>query len=266
VSVIVHGANPPAYRNWKGLVVPMLEGTIAAAKAVGARVVVPGTVYNFGPEALPRVRETAEQRPRTRKGAIRVEMEQRLRDSGVPALVVRAGDFFGPRATRSSWFAQGIVSPGRPVRLLAYPAKPDVGHAWAYLPDLARTIALLLDREAELETFAVFHFRGHWLERGIAIAEAARRVAGAPGAWIMPFPWFLVYLLAPFFETFREMIEMRWLWRQPLELVNDKLVAFLGEEPHTPLDAAVGSTLEGLGCLPPRTEDSDGACRERAVT
>src|SRR4051794_23906828 len=41
VSVIVHGANPPGYRNWKGLAMPMLESTIAAARAVGARVVFP---------------------------------------------------------------------------------------------------------------------------------------------------------------------------------------------------------------------------------
>src|SRR5437016_4468473 len=78
-SVIVHGANPPGYRNWKGLALPMLESTIAAARAAGARIVLPGTVYNFGPEVMPRVRENAEQRPRTRKGAIRVEMEERLR-------------------------------------------------------------------------------------------------------------------------------------------------------------------------------------------
>jgi hypothetical protein len=56
-------------------------------------------------------------------------------------------------------------------------------------------------------------------------------------------------LLAPFVETFREMIEMRWLWKQPLELVNDKLVAFLGEEPHTALDVALREALQGLGCL-----------------
>ena len=247
-TVIVHGVNPPGYRNWKGLVLPMLDNTIAAARAVGARVVLPGTVYNFGPEALPRVRETAEQRPRTRKGAIRVEMERRLRASGVPALVVRAGDFFGPHA-KNNWFSQGIVTPGRPVRWLMYPAKAGVGHAWAYLPDVARTIALLLDRAAELEPFAVFHFRGHWFDRGADMAEAVRRVAGAPRAFILPFPWFLVYALAPFVETFREMIEMRWLWEQPLELVNDKLVAVLGEEPHTPLDVALGETLRGLGCL-----------------
>jgi nucleoside-diphosphate-sugar epimerase len=254
VTAIVHGANPPGYKNWKGLVLPMLESTIAAARAVGARVVLPGTVYNFGPEVLPRVRETAEQKPRTRKGQIRVEMERRLQESGVPVLIVRAGDFFGPR-TKNSWFSQGIVKAGQAVRWLMYPGKRDVGHAWAYLPDLARTIALLLDRASELEPFAVFHFRGHWFDRGIAVAQAVRRVASAPNAPILPFPWFALYLLAPFVETFRELIEMRWLWKEPLELVNDKLVAFLGEEPHTPLDFALAETLRGLGCLGDKTTD-----------
>jgi nucleoside-diphosphate-sugar epimerase len=247
-SVIVHAANPPGYRNWKGLALPMLDSTIAAARAVGARVVLPGTVYNFGPEVLPRVREDSAQQPRTRKGAIRVEMEGRLRESGVPVLIVRAGDFFGARA-KNSWFSQGIVTPGRPVRWLLYPAKPGVGHSWAYLPDVARTVALLLDRSAELDTFAVFHFRGHWFERGIDLAKAIRAAAVAPSARILPFPWLLIYLLAPFVETFREMIEMRWLWREPLELMNDKLVRFLGEEPHTSLDVALEETLRGLGCM-----------------
>ncbi len=88
----MHGANPPGYKNWKGLALPMLESTIAAARAVGARVVLPGTVYNFGLEVLPHVPETAEQRPRTRKGAIRVEMERRLprERSPVPALASSA--------------------------------------------------------------------------------------------------------------------------------------------------------------------------------
>jgi nucleoside-diphosphate-sugar epimerase len=251
VSVIVHAANPPGYRNWKGLALPMLESTIRAARALGARIVFPGTVYNFGAEVLPRVSETAEQNPRTRKGAIRVEMEERLRSSGVPVLVVRAGDFFGARA-HSSWFSQGLVKPGRPLRSVVYPGESEVGHAWAYLPDLARTIALLLDRASDLEHFAVFHFRGHWFDRGIEIAEAARRV-GNPAAPIRSFPWFAIYLLAPFNETLREMIEMRYLWKEPLELVNDKLVSFLGEEPHTPLDEALRQTLQGLGCLESRT-------------
>ena len=52
-SLIVHAVNPPGYRNWATQVLPMIDNTIAAAKAVGARIVLPGTVYNFGPDAFP---------------------------------------------------------------------------------------------------------------------------------------------------------------------------------------------------------------------
>jgi nucleoside-diphosphate-sugar epimerase len=47
----------------------------------------------------------------------------------------------------------------------------------------------------------------------------------------------------------RELLEMRYLWRQPLRLSNARLAAVLGREPHTPLDEAVEATLVGLGCL-----------------
>jgi hypothetical protein len=46
------------------------------------------------------------------------------------------------------------------------------------------------------------------------------------------------------------MIEMRYLWQSSLVLDNKKLVRFLGEEPHTPLAQALGTTLSELGCVP----------------
>jgi len=251
VSVVVHAANPPGYKNWKGLALPMLESSIAAARATGARLVLPGTVYNFGPDAPTLIDESVPQHPTTRKGKIRVAMEERLRraaDEGTPVLIVRAGDFFGPSASNNSWFSQGLVKPGRPLRAVTYPGKRDAGHAWAYLPDLAATIVRLLERSAELKPFEVFHFAGHSFERGVELAEATRKAAGVPHAPIRRFPWFAIYLLAPFIETFREMLEMRYLWSRSLLLDNRKLVAFLGREPHTPLDDALRSTLAGLGC------------------
>jgi nucleoside-diphosphate-sugar epimerase len=66
---------------------------------------------------------------------------------------------------------------------------------------------------------------------------------------VRPLPWLLFTLLAPFMVTFREMQEMRYLWREPLRLDNGKLLAVLGREPHTPLDMAVKTTLGQLGCL-----------------
>ena len=113
-SVIVHAVNPPGYRNWGRLVLPMVDNTIAAARANRARIVLPGTVYNFGPDAFPDLREDSPQNPITVKGRIRVEMERRLRAAatdGTSVLIVRAGDFFGPQAA-NNWFSQGLVKPG----------------------------------------------------------------------------------------------------------------------------------------------------------
>src|ERR1700678_3479162 len=80
-AVIVHAANPPGYRNWRGLAIPMLAATIAAAEAQGARIVLPGNVYNFAPGSGPRITEIAPQRPATRKGRVRVEMERMLQEA-----------------------------------------------------------------------------------------------------------------------------------------------------------------------------------------
>jgi hypothetical protein len=70
-----------------------------------------------------------------------------------------------------------------------------------------------------------------------------------PNLPVMGFPWWLVVGLSPVVPVFREMAEMRYLWREPLVLDDRKLRAFLGEVPHTPLDFAVAASLRALGCL-----------------
>ena len=258
-ELIVHGANPPGYHNWAGLAVPMLDATIAAAKASGATILFPGTVYNFGPDAGAVIDERSPQNPLTRKGKIRVAMEQRLEAAargGLQVIIVRAGDFFGPRTSANSWFSNALAQPGQPVRLMMYPGPRTIGHAWAYLPDLAETMVRLVERTDRLGRFEVFHFRGHWVEPGVEIAHAVRRVLGRPRLPILPFPWALAVVLSPLVEMFRELLEMRYLWRGPLRLDNAKLVAVLGAEPHTPLDQAVRDSLAGLGCLPAPTPSS----------
>lgn len=248
-AVIVHAVNPPGYKNWPKLVPAMLANTIAAAEANDARIVLPGTVYNYGPDVMPVVREGDAQNPRTRKGKIRVAMERSLEQSRARALILRAGDFFGPHAG-NSWFAQGMVKPGAPPKSVVYPGKRNVGHAWAYLPDFAETIARLRDREAELARFERFHFGGHYFERGVDFAECVREAAGNPRLPIQAFPWLALLALAPFVPLFREMAEMRYLWRRDLKLDNFKLVRFLGAEPHTPIVPALQTTLDALGCAP----------------
>jgi len=249
-AVIVHAANPPGYRNWSGTVLPMLDNTIAAAKDSSARILFPGTIYNYGRDAFPVLRETSPQHPATRKGRLRVEMERRLQDAardGVRSVVVRAGDFFGPHCG-NSWFAQGLVVPGRKVAHVTYPGSPRIGHAWAYLPDVAETMVRLIERDDALARFDTFHMEGHWFARGGDLVDAVRRVVGRDVP-MRRLPWWAIRLLSPVVPLFREMAEMRYLWRVPIQLDNSKLFALIGPEPHTAVDTAVRATLEGLRCI-----------------
>ena len=254
-ALVVHAVNPPGYRNWSGVVLPMIDNTIAAARAAGARILLPGTIYNYGPDAYPLLAEDSPQHPVTRKGKIRVELERHLQAAGaegVQTLVLRAGDFFGPRAG-NNWFSQGLVKPGSPVRSVTYPGASGVGHSWAYLPDVAETFARLAEYPSS-HAFETFHFEGHWDADGTAVIAAIRRAVGDPSLRVNALPWPLLWLAAPFNETMRELLEMKPLWTTSVRLDNHKLLRVLGTEPRTPLDEAVAATLRGLGALSPTTQ------------
>ncbi len=210
-----------------------------------ARILLPATVYNFGSDSAPLLKENSPQIPTTRKGQVRVEMELQLQKAslfGVRSIVVRAGDFFGSGAG-NSWLTRGMTRARGRVRSVYNPGPLDVGHSWAYLPDLAETMARLIECERPMSTYEVFHFRGHWLDRGGEMAELVCRASGISNQRIKPFPWWAIKLASPFVNPCHEMLEMRYLWQIPLQLDNTKLRALIGAETHTPLDDAVAATL-----------------------
>ena len=259
VSIIVHAVNPPGYRNWAALVLPMIDNTIAAARAAGgARIVLPGTIYNFDPAQTPVIGCDTPQHPRSRKGAIRVALERRLEEAApeVPSLILRAGDFFGPGA-RASWFAQAMVARDRPVRRIVDPARGG-GHSWAYLPDLAEAFARLLEAKRALSPFERVQFMGLYDESGTELTDAVRRAVGRDLP-IRRFPWWLMHVLAPFGGFPREASEIAPYWRHPVRLDDTRLVQLIGPEPRTPLDVAVRSTLTDLRCLPTAMAEDGGS-------
>lgn len=252
-NVIVHAVNPPAYKNWALWVLPMLRNTLSAARQTGARIVLPGTLYNYGPETFPVITENAPQRPRTRKGVIRAQMETLLREAsaqGVRSLIVRAGDYFGPKAG-NNWFSQ-MVTAGRPVAHVTRIGKAGVGHQWAYLPDVAETMLRLLEIDDRLNDVENVHMAGHWDDTGMRMVEAVQRVVAKPVP-VRAFPWWLLAVIWPFVRLLRELHEMRYLWMRPIRLDNARLLELLGNEPHTAFEQAIEASLIGIGCLPDPT-------------
>ena len=111
-DVLVHAMNPARYTAaaWRAEAPAMLRSAIDQSLALGALLLFPGNVYNFG-AGMPAVLDAhTPQRPTTPLGQVRVALEQQLAQAvatqGLRAIIVRAGDFFG--AGQGTWLDQVI--------------------------------------------------------------------------------------------------------------------------------------------------------------
>jgi len=236
VDLIVYGINP-RYNEWKAKALPWLNSMLEIAQKYRLRVVFPGNVYALRPDDYP-ISEESPTQPQTSMGNLRLAMERRLFEAsqhGASVMIIRCGDFIGKDA-RSTWLYRLIKNKGRYFQVSAT-GSPDVVHTWAYLPDVAITVAQLLRRE-DVESFEVFHFAG--LRASFNdIALAVEKHSGKP-VKLTRFPWFALQVLAPLSSMMRAVLEMRYLWDKPLTLSDEKLRRFLGANlAQTPLDEAL---------------------------
>jgi nucleoside-diphosphate-sugar epimerase len=253
-TVVINAMNP-LYTRWDTEALPLNAAAIAIARALGATLMLPGNVYNYGSPMPALIDERTPQRPSNRKGEIRFQMEAAMRAADLRSIVVRAGDFFGGPGT-GSWMDQAVVKDLARGRI-TYPGPRQLEHAWAYLPDLAGTFVLLAQARARLAPHEAFLFPGHTLtgEELIAgITRAAHRsglLAANRAPSVHGLPWGLVRIAGLLNPMLRELARMSYLWRQPHRLADTRLAALIGAIPHTTLDAALEATLAELKLVPP---------------
>lgn len=247
VDIVMHALNPP-YTQWPQLVPHFAEAAIGAAQAAGATLMFAGNLYNYGSPLPAVIDEATPMRPTARKGRLRVEIEQRMRQAserGVRTIILRAGDFYGGTGT-GAWFDRMIVKDVRSGRV-TYPGPLDRVHEWAYLPDLAAAFVRLAAVRETLPPFAEFGFSGHAVT-GRELVDAIAHAVGRPMSTGTT-PWIILRLLSPFVPIFRELTEMSYLWREPHRIDGTRLQAAIGTIPHTPLQASVAAALDDLGLL-----------------
>jgi nucleoside-diphosphate-sugar epimerase len=243
-DVVLHALNP-AYPDWSRLALPLAYSAINAAETAGATLLFPGNLYNYGSPMPVTIDEATPMRPSTRKGQLRLAMEERMAeaaDRGMRAIILRAGDFFG--GGRGSWFDLVLAKEIGRARL-TYPGPLDVVHEWAYLPDFAAVLVRLAAVRETLRPFEVFAFPGHAVT-GHEFTTAIARAAGGK-LQVKRMTWWLIHALRPFVPLCRELSELAYLWNEPHRIDGSKLAAEIGDVPRTPLDVAVTSALHDLG-------------------
>lgn len=251
-DVIINGLNPPGYHNWAKTIPAITAQVIAAAQSSGATVIIPGNIYNFGNQPGTFDENTA-QTPCAKKGQIRVDMEQAYRDAGVQTIILRAGNFIDPNGNGDfmSMLAMRNISKGT----LTAAGDPDAMQAYAYVPDWAQAALALAEKRDTLGQFEDVPFPGH----SFTTHQLRDTVAAATGRTVKvsPFPWWLMTVLAPFWELAREMREMRYLYSMPHRISGTKFNRLLPNFKPTNLDDVM---LNGL----PADIDPDKMMRPRS--
>ncbi len=249
MDVVLHTLNP-AYKNWRRMALPHAYAAIEAAETAGATLLFPGNLYNYGAGMPSVIDEQTPMAPTTRKGDIRMEIEQRMQeasDRGMRTIILRAGDFYG--SGRGAWFDL-VIAKQLARNEVTYPGPLDVVHEWAYVPDLAAAMVRLAAARERLGVFETFGFPGHAVT-GRALVDAIAKAMGRDSRdlKVRNMQWWMIKALSPLFALPRELSEIAYLWKVPHRIAGDKLKATIGDVPHTPFETAVKRALRELGVV-----------------
>jgi len=232
-SVIVNAWNP-LYPDWATDIPQLHAQVVEVAKASKATVLIPGNIYNYGPD-MPEVLSVSTPHNTQRQlGVLRKEMENAYRDAGIKTIILRAGDFIDTEAS-GNWFYNVITKPLKRAHI-RYPGPLDIRHAWAYLPDMAKAAVMLAERRAALPVFADilfegFTFTGHELAKHLS-AVMDRNIVAKRMSWLP------IQIAQPFWPMARYLLQMRYLWNVPHHLDGRELTRLCPEfRPTNPQDA-----------------------------
>jgi len=238
-DVIVVGWHPTSYEKWEAELLPMHEKVIAAAKASDATVIMPGNVYNFGPNA-PRGWDADTPHLATNPLAqLRIKQEALYKASSVQTIILRAGDFIDTESSMT-WFEK-FITPKVHKGFISYPGDLDTPHSWAFLPDLARAVAMLAERRDELGQFEDVPFAGYTLT-GREMAESLSRATGHD-IEARRMSWLTFQLARPFVPVLKGLFEMRYLWNLPHHLDEAKFASICPDFRATPIETAFAQAI-----------------------
>ena len=237
-DVIVNAWNP-LYPDWVEHVPALTQQVIDVATKTGATVLIPGNVYVFGPQTPAPWAANSPHLAKNTLGRVRIEMEEAYARSGVQTIILRAGDFIDTCAS-GNWFDM-IMTKHLKKGIFTYPGNPDIPHAWAYLPDMARAAVELVEMRDQLPEFNDIPFAGYTLT-GREIANALSNVTGS-GVRLKPFSYLPVLAAGPFWRMARHILEMRYLWETPHWLDASAFEALLPEFRQTPVEQALANAI-----------------------
>lgn len=174
-ATTIYNCTHATYEQWPEVLPRLQENMIEGAAAAGATLVVIDTLYLYGPTGGQPITEETPHLAVSRKGRLRAQLAwgylQAHRAGQVQVAIGRAADFFGPRVLNSALGQFTFPLALRGEAMVTF-GKPDLPHSYSYMPDVARGLATLGEREEALGR--------DWL-LPVAPARTTRDLAGMIG-------------------------------------------------------------------------------------
>ena len=148
-SVVYHCVQPP-YHRWAEQFPPLNRAVAAAVAHEDAKLIFADNLYMYWPIVGP-ITEESPQQPSSRKGRLRKKLADAMLATHAAGrlrvAIGRAADYYGPGGSNSivgDTFFEAAVA-GKSVR---WPANADQPRSFGYLPDIARGLVTLGERDA----------------------------------------------------------------------------------------------------------------------
>lgn len=209
------------------------------------RLLLIGTVYPYGRPQTKPVTELHPRVPQTFKGKMRLAQEELVLDahhSGrLLGAIVRLPDFYGPFIEKS--FAYRIFTGALGGKTAEVVGPIDVPHEFVFLPDAATPIVALAGRPDTYGSF--YNLAGAGT---ITVREFARLAYTHVGRRPKLFSAnkAMLRLVGLFNPEMREIVEMYYLWTDPVVLDDARLRGAIGPIVKTPYAAGIAASLDAM--------------------
>jgi nucleoside-diphosphate-sugar epimerase len=244
-AAALYNAVNPAYHRWPTDWPPVADALLGAAERTGAVLVTMSNLYVYGRPDGPMTPHSPLAATDT-KGRVRLRMwEQALaahEADRVRMTEARAADFVGPQVPGDHSHLVRQLPALRKGRRAWVVGDPDAPRSWAYLPDVAGTLATLgTDERAWGRAWHVPSTEPRSQRQALSDLAAAMT---APAPKANGIPWSVLSAIGVGVPMMREVVDVRHQFDQPFVIDAAETTATFGLA-ATPWDEVVRATVAG---------------------
>lgn len=240
VDVIFHAVSFP-YPVWNVTHMSCIEIIIRVAKTEQTKIALVDNIYAYGAQHQTEVTEDVAKEPHTKKGKIRLAMENALKASDVPSLIVHMPDLYGPHAENTLLYEtfKNVIQH----KSANFIGNTRVAREYIYTFDGAKAMVELAFRDNT--------YNQNWNIPAIhpitgeEIVQILREETGYKKS-IRVVSKTMIRFIGIFQPFMKEMVEMMYLTETPVILSGKKYESEIGPVPKTPYREGIKETIATL--------------------